>query len=160
VTFFVGHEGFEGTAEHFRVDRGFGPLGGVFVGGEPIAIEQVDEQGGEGVVGEAHVSATAFERCGGEEAAVEEWDDAECACGACAFLGGGVEGAEEEGPEETFVQVSAAFEAIGGAVHQELPIVIEPAFRFEEREKEAARAAEQGQLATFGGRGRTVGGGG
>ena len=51
------------------------------------------------------------------------------------------------------MKVTALLEARGRAMQQELPIVIEPALGLEKREKEAARRAQQGEFALFGGRG-------
>ena len=136
---FVGvHEAFEGAAQHFWVDGGFGPCGRVFVCGEAVAIEDIADECGECVVGEAEGAAFLFEWCWCEESAVEEWDVAEGAGGWCALAEWGVECAEEEWFEEALVEVSAGFELVSGLFEEEVAVAIQPTFCLEEGEEQAA----------------------
>ncbi len=132
------HEAFEGAAQHFWVDGGFGPCGGVFVCGEAVAIEDIADESRECVVGEAEGAEFLFEWCWCEESAVEEWDVAEGAGGWCALAEWGVEGAEEEWFEEALVEVSAGFELVSGLFEEEVAVAIQPTFCLEEGEEQAA----------------------
>ena len=106
--------------------------------GEAVAIEDVADECGECVVGEAEGAAFLFEWCWCEESAVQEWDVAERAGGGCTLAQWGVECAEEERFEETLVEMSASFELVCGVFEEEVAIAVEPTFCLEEREKQAA----------------------
>ena len=72
MSFVGGHEILEGSTEHLRIDGGLRPGGGVFVGGESIAIEHARDQGGEGFVAEMQTVRASLERRGCEEAAIQK----------------------------------------------------------------------------------------
>src|SRR5579872_4610734 len=111
------HEGLERFAQHFGIDRGFGPVRGLFAWRESVPRQQFSEDDAEYIVGEAKEGAAA-----------------------CARRR--VEGAEEEGEEGSAVEVAAAFHAAGEDVMQESPIVVEPAFCLDETEEEESGDVE------------------
>lgn len=153
----VGHEAFERAAEHFRIDCGFGPCRRVFVGREAVAIEQFADEGGECIIGKLELMPLAFERGWREQSAIEKRDVTEGECGGCALGDRSVERTEEERAEELRVQCALLFENGCCVIKQEVTIVVEPPFRLEEREEEAAGRAEQREFDAFGTRGGTGG---
>lgn len=80
----------------------------------------------------------AFEWGWCEEPTVEEWDVTEGASGRSALVPWCVQRAEEEWAEEAMVERTAEFEGSCGMLKEEIAIAIEPTFRFEEGEEEAA----------------------
>jgi hypothetical protein len=147
--FIGGHEGLEGAAEHGGIDGGVLPGGCGFVGGEAESTEDVGDEGGEWGVGEAE-RRVVFEWGACEESAVEERDLAEVEGGGGAVAFRGVEGAEAERIEQAAVDLSAVDQGVFEVVSEELAIVIEPAFGFEEGEEEESADGEEGEFASGG----------
>ncbi len=105
--------------------------------GEAVPIEHFADECGDRIVGELQCVALSFERGRCEEATVEERDVAERAGGLGALGWWRVEGSEEERAEESMMELSAEFECVDRSLQEEVPIAVEPSFRFEEREEEA-----------------------
>ena len=114
-----------------------------------MAIEHGADEVRDGVIGEAERAVPAFEGSGREETAVEKRHRSEGAGGGCAVAARRVERAEEERAQQALVEVPTAFELGGGVVHEKVEAMVEPALRFEERQEETARGAEQRQFAAF-----------
>lgn len=145
------HECFEGASEEVGIDGGFGPVAGVFAGGEAVVRECVEEQGREEIVADGGLACAAFCGGAGEESAVEERDVAECACGGRAVASGRIEGAEREWCDEAGPEVSTGGDDLFGVFGEEGPIVVQPAFGFEELEVEQSSDVDECEGASVGG---------
>ena len=141
-----GHERFERAAEHFRIDCRFGPRRRALVCGDTISREQAADEFAECLVGKAQIAGAPLERRSSEETAVEERDASERTRRGGAPADRRVECPEEERIEQMAVHFAVSRAAGVEGVPEELAVAVEPSFRFEEREEEDARRAEQGEL--------------
>ena len=95
------------------------------------------------------MACASFGGGAGEEAAIEERDVAECACGGGAVVSRCVEGAEREWCDEAGPEVSAGGDDLFGVSGEEGAIVVEPAFRLEEFQVEQSRDVDERECATI-----------
>ena len=130
------HQRLERFAEHLGIDRRFSPGGALFASGEPILREQIVEQRAERVVGKRDTARHALDRCTGEEAAVEKRHVPKRARRGGAPADRRVERAEEQRPQDSVVEPTAAGHTALVVMEQKRPIPVEPAFRLEKREEQ------------------------